>query len=365
VDNVSPGVPRGSADPSLREALTQRLHRRAVVTGQISVPAVPGMLDEYVAMCTDTFESIGVHFTDGDIAHLRNVLRGQLAEAFAASSRSEIVINYECPVGNTVSYTVKTHWFTLEGAYENWVATREPPYFGTEPDARVWALAAEAEDPAAFPVLDVGAGTGRNSLALARRGHPVDAVEMTPKFAEIIVAEAGREGLNVRVTQRDVFATTAELRRDYQLILLSEVVSDFRSTEQLAGVFNLASQCLAPGGRLVFNVFLASDGYVPDDAARELGQQCYTSIFTYAELAEASAMSQLELVANDSVHDYEKEHLPPEAWPPTSWYADWVSGLDVFAVPREQSPIEMRWLVYRKASWIMGPSSGAASPAAW
>jgi SAM-dependent methyltransferase len=361
VDNT----PLGSADPELRKALTQRLQRRAVVTGEMTVPAVPGMLEEYVEMCTDTFAALGVHFADVEIAHLRSVLEGQLAEAYAASPRSNIVISYQSPVGNTVSYNVAPQWSSLESAYDNWVATREPPYFGTEPDARVSALAAEAADPAAFPVLDIGAGTGRNSLALARRGHPVDAVEMSPKFAEIILTEAQREGLNVRVTLRDVFTTTSDLRRDYQLILLSEVVSDFRSTDQLAAVFTLAAECLAPGGRLVFNIFLARDGYVPDEAARQLGEQCYTSIFTYPELAQASAMVPLELVADDSVYDYEKTHLAPEAWPPTSWYAEWVSGQDVFAVPREQCPIEMRWLVYRKADWIMTRSGGGNSPTEW
>jgi hypothetical protein len=34
--------------------------------------------------------------------------------------------------------------------------------------------------------------------------------------------------------------------------------------------------------------------------------------------------------------------------PPTSWYADWVSGLDVFPVERDQTPLEIRWLVFRK-----------------
>jgi hypothetical protein len=54
------------------------------------------------------------------------------------------------------------------------------------------------------------------------------------------------------------------------------------------------------------------------------------------------------------VYDYEKAHLPEGAWPPTSWYADWVSGLDVFDLPREECPIEMRWLVYQKTH----PSDG-------
>ena len=102
-------------------------------------------------------------------------------------------------------------------------------------------------------MLDIGAGTGRNTLALARRGHPVDAVEMTPKFADIIRAEAERQALNVRVIQRDVFATMDDLRSDYRLIVLSEVVSDFRTTQQLRAMFELAARCLMPGGRLVFN----------------------------------------------------------------------------------------------------------------
>jgi hypothetical protein len=50
------------------------------------------------------------------------------------------------------------------------------------------------------------------------------------------------------------------------------------------------------------------------------------------------------------VYEYEKAHLPEGAWPPTSWYAGWITGLDVFDVEREQCPIEMRWLVFHKTS---------------
>jgi SAM-dependent methyltransferase len=212
----------------------------------------------------------------------------------------------------------------------------------------VWALADEAIHPATHRVLEIGAGTGRNALALARRGHPVDVVEVTPKFADMICDDAARESLDVRVIVRDVFSTMDDLRNDYQLIVLSEVVPDFRTTKELRGLFELAAHCLAPGAHLVFNVFLAQGGYTPDQAAREFGQQEYTSIFTRHEMSAATAQLPLELVADDSVYDYEKEHLPEGSWPPTSWYENWVSGLDVFPVAREDSPIEMRWLVFRK-----------------
>jgi SAM-dependent methyltransferase len=329
--------------------MARRLYRGSVAKGEISLQAAPGMIDEYVKMCDTVFSALGARFNAEELAHLKTVLEGQLAEAYAASQRSRIVISYDSPVGMVLNYNVRVEWSTVEAAYDYWVASREPPLFGTEPDARVWTLAGELPHPNRHWVLDIGAGTGRNALALARRGHPVDVVEMTPKFADIIRAEAQREELNVRVIQRDVFASVDDLRVDYGLIVLSEVVSDFRTTQQLHSVFELAARCLMPGGRLVFNAFLPRPGYMPDDAARELGQQVYTTIFTRDELSSAAGLLPLALVGDDSVYEYEKAHLPDGAWPPTSWYANWVSGLDVFDVDRETCPIEMRWLVYQKA----------------
>lgn len=335
-------------ESGLRQAMNRRLKRRAVAKGEIVLPAVPGMIDDYMALCADTWGSIGVTFNDEELAHLRKVLLDQLQRAYAGSQRSEVVISYERPAHKGVTYQVNPRWLTVQASYDNWVATRQPPLFGTEADARVLALAGELGPPAGAPVLDIGAGTGRNSLVLARRGHPVDAIEMTERFAEIMAAEAGREGLGVRVLRRAAFDRVDDLRRDYRLILLSEVVSDFRSTDDLRKMFELAAHCLAPGGILLFNVFLPRGAYTPDEAARGLGQQFYTTIFTRSELGEAAARLPLYLVADDSVYDYEKAHLPAESWPPTSWYANWVSGLDVFEVPREDRPVEMRWLVYRK-----------------
>jgi hypothetical protein len=47
--------PVGPFDPSLlREPMVRRLYRRSVVTGQITLLAVPGIIDEYVGMCDST-----------------------------------------------------------------------------------------------------------------------------------------------------------------------------------------------------------------------------------------------------------------------------------------------------------------------
>jgi 2-polyprenyl-3-methyl-5-hydroxy-6-metoxy-1,4-benzoquinol methylase len=333
----------------LREAMMRRVNRRTLAEGQIAVPAVPGLLEEYVQLCNSICASLGVEYTPEQSVQLKRVLEAELAKAFKASQRSDVVISFQVPFGSGMNYRVKAEWRTIEADYDHWVATRPPPLFGTEPDARVLALACEADDPATHRVLDVGAGTGRNALALARRGHPVDAVEMTPKFADIIRSEAESESLGVRVIQSDVFTAMEGVRDEYQLMVLAEVVPDFRTTHELRGVFELATDCVAPGGRLVFNTFLARPGYTPDSTARELGQQCNTMIFTRDELTSAAAGLPFELVADDSAYEYEQTHLPDGAWPPTGWFAGWASGLDVFDVPPEQSPIELRWLVYRKS----------------
>lgn len=341
--------PNASFDPlMLREAMIRRLYRRLSAEGHIRVPAVPALIDEYVALCGNVCATLGVWYTPENSARLRAALEVELAKAFKASPRSEVLISYQAPFGMDVNFRVQADWRTVEADYDQWVQVRPPPLFGTEPDARVLALAAEAADPSTYRVLDVGAGTGRNALALARRGHPVDAVEMTAKFAEVIVADAAGESLRVNVIQSDVFTAMEGVRERYQLMVLSEVVSDFRTTRELRGMFELANDCLAPGGRLVFNSFLARDGYVPDDVAVQFSQQCNSMIFTRDEVAAAAAGLPLEPVADDSAYEYEKARSASGTWPPTGWFEGWAGGLDVFDVERGDSPIELRWLVFQK-----------------
>jgi hypothetical protein len=72
-------------------------------------------------------------------------------------------------------------------------------------------------------------------------------------------------------------------------------------------------------------------------------------IFTRDEVRAAAAGLPLELVSDDLASEYEKTHLPEGAWPPTGWFEGWASGLDVFDVEPDDSPIELRWLVFQKS----------------
>lgn len=340
----------------VRKALADRVDNLIRVDGEMTLPGVPGMLEDYTDKCVTAFAEMGRRFNAEERGRLRAVLESALVQAWEFSQRSSITVAYRSHSAGPLDYRITVNLVTLEQAYEEWIARREPPLFGPDPDARVLALAAELSEPAS--ILDIGAGTGRNALALARHGHRVDAVEPSASFAAIMRADAQRELLNVRVIQSDAFSSDVYLRSDYSLIVVSGVVSEFRTTVQLRTLFQLAAGSLAEGGHLVLNTFLARDDYQPDDAARQFAQQSYACFFTHSELAGAVAGLPLELVSDDSVHDYERVHLPDGCWPPTGWYVNWVTGKDVFGLERESSPIDLRWLVYRKPATLPGTIEG-------
>ena len=338
-----------SADPiRQRQAMVRKLERRIACEGQLTFPAVPSMVNDYTMRCEQIFAASGRKLNDEERKQLHQILDKQLREAFTRSQRSSITVSYRAQIAGPINYFISPQHASLEQSYEGWIGTREPPFFGTEPDARVLALAKTASHPGACRILDIGAGTGRNALALARLGHPVDAVELTPQFAKLLDHTAAQESLNMRVICKDVFAAHGELRQDYGLILLSEVTSDFRTTAQLRTVFELAAHCLADDGQLLLNCFVAREHFSADEAVREFAQQVYSNFFTRDELNRAIDRLPLTLVSDENVLDYEQSNQPAKTWPPTPWYIDWVSARDVFDLSADECLLEMRWLAYKK-----------------
>ena len=348
--------PKRISQKLVENAMRRRVDQRTTLLGTLKIPAVPALVDEYVAICSDLSQATGRPLGSGALGHVRTVIANKLEEAFAGSPRSKIAIHLEAPPARPFAVDVTAEIRSLAAAYETWIGSSSGPLFGAHPDARVLSLAEAMTEPESCPILDLGAGTGRNSLALAHRGHPVDAVEITPKFAQIVAAQAAREGLGVRVIEHDVFEDQGDLRRDYRLLIASEVAPDFRGTDELRALFQLAADVLGTTGLLVFNVHMTDQGYTPDRAARQFAQQCYSALFTPTEVQRASDGLPLELVASDEVYAYEKAHLPPQAWPPTPWFKNWVSGRDVYELERGECPARLVWLVYRK-------TKGEATPA--
>lgn len=102
-------------------------------------------------------------------------------------------------------------------------------------------------------VLDIGAGTGRDAAALARRGHRVVAVEPTRALRE--AGEHLHAGLDIEWVDDDLPSLQRLRARNtrFDLVLLTAVWMHLDLTERAAGIATLAA-LLAEGGQLVMTL---------------------------------------------------------------------------------------------------------------
>jgi SAM-dependent methyltransferase len=136
------------------------------------------------------------------------------------------------------------------------------------------------------PVLELGAGTGRLSLHLARRGYEVVAVELNRTLAETLRQRAGDESLPVEVVVAD--ARTLELERRFPLVLASmQFVQLFLSPDERRSVLGACGRLLESDGVLAVAIVdgspEAADDAEADDVepllpdVREVGDVVYAS----------------------------------------------------------------------------------------
>lgn len=334
----------------LRRGMMARVERNTEFHAQLAFSAIPVLIDHHMAKCDAIFTSAGRPLEPHQRSEFRSLLSRALEQAFGLSSHAKIVVqfNSDPPPRVSMSYQIGIQTKAIADVYTAWLGVPDQPYFGKHPDAKVMSVAAEI--PRGRRALDIGAGTGRNALPLAKSGLAVDAIEMTPGFVELMRAAAEAEKLPLTVLEGDAFDPALKLpAAGYGLIVASEVVSSHaRDLGDLHAFFDLASAKLEQGGLLVFNVFIPRAGYALDLLAKQLAPSFLTAVFTEADLREALEQFPLTLVSNESCAEYEREHLPPEAWPPTPWFEPWANGNNLFDIPT-QPPIELRWLVVRRA----------------
>ncbi len=113
-------------------------------------------------------------------------------------------------------------------------------------DLPIWE---DLADAAAGPVLDLGCGTGRVSLHLARRGADVLGVDLDPVLVGELEGRAGAEGLTVTTLVGDV--REIDPARGYRLVLAPmQLFHLLHSPEDRAACLAAVRRSLAPGGRL-------------------------------------------------------------------------------------------------------------------
>jgi SAM-dependent methyltransferase len=143
-----------------------------------------------------------------------------------------------------------------------------PPY-SDRPDIAFWtAFAAESGGP----VLEIGCGTGRVLIPTARAGIEIVGLDLSPAMLAICRRRLAEEAADV---QRRVTLVEADMR-DFQLgRQFALATMPFRPFQHLIAVedqiacLEAIHRHLAPGGRLVLDLFNPSLPFLVDDSRLE------------------------------------------------------------------------------------------------
>jgi SAM-dependent methyltransferase len=131
---------------------------------------------------------------------------------------------------------------------------------GYRADLPLWRALAAAEPG---PVLDVGAGTGRVALELARAGHAVTALDREPELLDALAARAGAAGLHVDTVVADAAGFALERRFGLAIVPMQTI----QLLPERSGFLASARAALSADGLLALAITSALEdfGELPED----------------------------------------------------------------------------------------------------
>jgi SAM-dependent methyltransferase len=144
-----------------------------------------------------------------------------------------------------VSGRTPDEYAAIADVYDLWSAdvTADVPFYVSE------AVHVEG------PVLEVGVGTGRVAVAMARAGAEVVGIDTSPSMLARARARVEREGLADRISLVEADMRGFSLDQRFALAVLPyRVLAHARTVEDQLATLRSVREHLHPGGRLVFNL---------------------------------------------------------------------------------------------------------------
>jgi len=117
-------------------------------------------------------------------------------------------------------------------------------------DLDVWRELAEG---AGGPIIEVGCGTGRIALDLAKRGHHVLGVDIEPEFVRALRDRAGRRGLDANASVGDVRDLRVE--GEFALVIVPmQTIQILDSEDERRDALESMRRVLAPRGLIALAI---------------------------------------------------------------------------------------------------------------
>lgn len=146
-----------------------------------------------------------------------------------------------------------------QGIVEDSVVWHDVECGGYKADLVLWEELAEASTG---PVLELGCGTGRVALDLARRGHPVTAIDHDVALVSSLRERAARERLELHAENAD--ASRFSLQERFGLIVAPmQLIQLLPSSEARRACWTAVAAHLAPAGRAALAIIEDPEAGVP------------------------------------------------------------------------------------------------------
>ncbi|NCA83689.1 MAG: class I SAM-dependent methyltransferase [Opitutae bacterium] len=110
----------------------------------------------------------------------------------------------------------------------------------------------ELGDNRAARILDIGCGTGRHSLELARRGYAVVGVDLSDSLLARAREKAAGQDLPVVFQRQDARALPFAQEFDLAVMICEGAFPLMETDEMNFAILRSAAQALKPGGKLIF-----------------------------------------------------------------------------------------------------------------
>jgi len=176
-------------------------------------------------------------------------------------------------------------------------------------DLELWG---ELAREAGGAVLDVGAGTGRVALRLARAGHDVTALDRDAALLSVLRDRAEAAGLRIPTVVAD--AARFELEGPFGLVAVPmQTIQLLAGAPERAGFFACARRALAPGGVVALAIADALEGFdegadmPPPDVGEAEGRRFVSQPTAVREIGGGARIERLrETIAPDGSRTVEE-----------------------------------------------------------
>lgn len=120
------------------------------------------------------------------------------------------------------------------------------------------------------PVLELGCGTGRISLPIAREGIAVTGIDISPRMIEVAQAKAAKRGLSERCVFQSGDMAALQLAERFPLVIMPfRSFQSMLATEEQRQALGRVRERLAPGGVFAMDTFNPDvSSLVNDETAR-------------------------------------------------------------------------------------------------